>query len=237
MRHFLASALFACLAAPSFAATAFTSSTYVSAADIPGGLYGAAGPQFLEDFEDDSLDGGIVFEIGPEIGTHGIFGPSQFRDSVDGDDGTIDGSGIGGHSFFISQGSTDNGVQGGVLFKFPQLVTAAGIAFTDGSGSAKLVAYDRLGAVIAFNGQGFVTGGNLDPSSFRGETGEDNFIGVSFAGGISAIRATAGISHGLELDHLQYGAFLAPVPVPASLGLLAAGLGGLSLLRRRRRAG
>ena len=42
------------------AVTFFGPSAYLSAADIPAGLYAGGSPLFLENFEDSSLDGGIT---------------------------------------------------------------------------------------------------------------------------------------------------------------------------------
>lgn len=234
MRFLLPGLSALCLAAPAYAGF-ISVDDYLSQADIPLGFYAGDAPVFLEDFEDGTLDGGITFDTG--VRKSGIFGPGEYRDSVDGDDGDIDGSGQGGHAFFVDKGSLDNGIQGGILFSFASAVTAAGIAYTDGSGSAKLVAYDLAGDVISFGGQTFATGGSLDPSSFKGQTAEDTFLGVSYDGGISAIRVLAGTSNGLEVDHLQYGvsATLAAVPGPASAVLLIGGIAGLGLMRRRAR--
>lgn len=160
---------------------------YLSQADspfLPGG-----GFQF-EDFEDSALNTpGVTASTGSAIG------PGGLTDSVDADDGAIDGSGTAGHSFFSGAGST------GIRFTFDPgtLPTAAGIVWTDGEGEITFEAFDALGASLGTVGP--VAAG----TGVSGQTDEDRLFGVYEAGGISAILLsnTAG---GIEVDHLQYGA-------------------------------
>lgn len=189
-------------------------SAYTSFADSP--FYPAAGFDYfyLEDFEDGALNvPGVAASAG------GFLGPASYTDSVDGDNGSIDGSGNGGHSYFLSSFSS-------VTFTFDafalgELPTHAGMVLTDigylldhvsiGVGTVSFEAFDAdnnsLGVVgpIVF-GDGAVDGG----------TAEDRFFGVRNLGGISKISFTLN-SDDWEMDHLQYGA----VPEPSSL-LLAA---------------
>lgn len=67
-RHFLFVAILACAAPPlAFGVPVFFGpSPYLSAADIPVGLY-ASGPTFLETFEDGTLGGGITASAGAVI--------------------------------------------------------------------------------------------------------------------------------------------------------------------------
>src|SRR5262245_30819985 len=101
------------------------STSYLSTANIPAGFYDAAGPIKLEDFEDGIVDPAFVPDAGQRTKTSGF--PSII-DSVDADDGTIDGSGLAGDSWFRLEGSF------GVKFVFNTAVlpTAAGIVWTDG---------------------------------------------------------------------------------------------------------
>jgi hypothetical protein len=127
-----------------------------------------------------------------------VVAPSAITDSVDGDDGAIDGSGTAGYSFFTSPGSS------GIRFTFDagvlgSLPTAAGIVWTDGTGEITFEAFDALGASLGTIGPEPITS-----SSITGETDEDRFFGVYEAGGISAILIS-NTTGGIEVDHLQYG--------------------------------
>ena len=148
----------------------------------------------LETFEDH------LFNVpGVQVNQGGVtsvvFGRG-LTDSVDCDDGVLDGSGLLGDSFF---GSADMRFTFGAA-ALGSLPTHAGLVWTDGGGGAVVIfeAYDPSGISL-----GTVTGNHADASN-NGTTGEDRFYGVFNAAGISGIR----ISHnsgGLEVDHLQYG--------------------------------
>jgi len=175
----------ATMAAPTFLGPV---NPYLSAADIPVGFYGSGSPTGLEDFEDGSLDFGITASAG-------FFrGPGTATDSVDGDDGSIDGSGLDGSQWLSGDAAT------GVTFTFPSAVTAAGIAWTDGA----------LGATVTFEafGPGMVSLGTQTgvtaTSGFTGQTIEDSFYGVQDPDGIIAIKLSAA-SGGIEMDHVQFG--------------------------------
>jgi MYXO-CTERM domain-containing protein len=196
----------------------------LSEADIPVGFYDGAGPIALEDFEDGTLDFGITanpdgFVIPPTR--------EGFIDSVDGDDGAIDGSGLGGHSWFHDFGTT------GITFTFSgSLPTAAGVVWTDGGGLTSFEAFGpgmvSLGVIGPFA---------LDDGVYTGTTGDDFFFGVQDAGGILAIKLTNSFG-GIEADHVQYGrAPVNSVPELSSITLLALGALGAVGAARRRRAG
>lgn len=226
----LACALAWAATAPAQAADAtfyFSATTpYLSAADIPAGFYDSGVPDFLEDFEDNALGGGLSADRGAIIGPGAFTGS---RDGVDGDDGVIDGTcgpqGTKCHDWFYGGGST------GVTFTYAgaTLPTAFGVVWTDGGGAVTFTAYDGNGAVI----------GSITPAAFAdggsgGGTAEDRFFGVTYADGIGAIKIRNS-SGGIEVDHLQYGAMTAAVPEPPVWAMLAAG-GLLAGLRRRRQA-
>ena len=186
----------------------------------------------LETFED-----GLFNTPGAAASAGGVtsvvFGPT-IHDSVDADDGTIDGSGLGGDSFFSGSGGT------GITFTFDAgvlgaLPTNVGIVWTDGGGTISFEAFDANGDSL---GSLF---GNHANGSFNGETDEDRFYGATNAGGISAIHI-ANDGGGIEVDHLQYGLFDAAddgggdqIPEPATVMLLGLGLAGLGFARRRKR--
>lgn len=172
----------------------------------------------LEDFEDGlvnitgvTIDGGIVRE------------PSNHTDSVDADDGPIDGNGNGGHSYWQLQGtegftiSFDEEALGG-------LPTLVGFVWTDGNidGVFRLEAFDANGVSI-FEAV-------LGDLVHTGQTDEDRFIGVEFSRGIASLFLSTSFG-GIEIDHLQY-ASIVPLPAPLALGLV--GLVGVVIVRRKR---
>lgn len=192
-------------------ATFFGPSPYTSTDDIPVGLYEGGSPTAVEDFEDGSLDFGISATGG------GIAGPAGNTDSVDADDGVIDGSGLNARSWFIG----DQGNTASLTFTFGgDLPTAAGIVWTDGLPQHQ-VSFEAFGP-------GMVSLGEIGPFGLAdaftaGSTAEDRFFGVRDLDGILAIRVTNDNAFGgLEVDHVQYG--VAAVPEPASgwlVGLMA----------------
>ena len=126
-----------------------------------------------------------------------VFGPTA-HDSVDGDDGTINGTGLAGDSYFSANGSA------GIRFTFNanalgSLPTHAGLVWTDGAGQVFFEAFNAQGVSMGVRGPFTIPDG-----SNSGTTGEDTFFGVYNRGGISSIliRNTVG---GIEVDHLQYG--------------------------------
>ena len=213
----------ASLAASSgWAAVIFGPTPYLSAADVPAGFFAGA-PSVLEDLEDNSLHPSLSASAGS------IIGATQFGslvDSVDADDGVIDGLGQNGRSWFNGDGAS------GVTFTYVgagPLPTAFGIVWTDGSGSVTFEALDGSNIVVASG-----SFGNLGDGSFSGTTSEDRFIGVTHEEGIKAIRVSNS-GGGIELDHIQYGTMMAPVPEPGTWALLSLGLACVGVLRQRRR--
>ncbi|HSW03335.1 hypothetical protein [Aquabacterium sp.] len=192
---------------------------YLSTADIPVGFYAGGSPGFLDTLEDGTLDGQITANNGV------VIGPGQFdgaRDSVDADDGAIDGLGTAGRSFFVNPGFV------GVTFTFTgaSLPTAFGLVWTDGFGDVVFSATDGNGVSL-----GSITRNGFSDGSISGTTAEDRFFGVQFDGGIRSITIT-GQSGGLELDHIQYGV-MPSVPEPSGWVLLLAGIAALRLWGRR----
>ncbi len=151
---------------------------------------------YLEDFEDHLLNTpGVSADAGGVVSV--TFGPSG-HDSVDADDGVIDGSGSNGDDFF-----NPNGAQG-TKFTFNanvlgSLPTHAGLVWTDGAGDVYFEAFDRNGVSMGLRGPY-----NLPDNSYSGTTAEDRFLGAYNPDGISAIRVLNTIG-GMEIDHLQYG--------------------------------
>src|SRR5262245_41740068 len=80
----------------------FGPSPYLSFADSPFNHTNRFSYFYLEDFEDGQLNTpGVTASSGWQVLAQG-----PLTDSVDGDDGDIDGSGTGGHSFFSNLSST-----------------------------------------------------------------------------------------------------------------------------------
>ena len=196
---------------------------YLSVTDSP---FKAKAGFTVETFEDGLMNvPGVVLE---EAGSSVASGNPTI-DSVDADDGVIDGVGTSGHSLY----------SGAALHSFTfdftgsVLPTYAGIVWTDvglvlsgleGRGDVLFEAFGTGDVSL-----GTVTGTNLGNGVATGETAEDRFFGVEFAGGISKIKISMANSIDWEVDHLQFQA--TPVPLPAAVWLLGSALVGLA--RRR----
>lgn len=205
---------------------------YLSKNDSPFITSINAGTTFLETFES-----GVLATPGVTPSTGVVVEPGGITDSVDADDGAIDGSGTGGHSFFSGAGAT------GITFTFDPLVlgqlpTQVGIVWTDGAGTTLFEAFGPGGVPLGQIGPIAIADGSI-----TGETAEDRFFGVINPAGISAIRIS-NTSGGIEVDHLQYGIFGAPpaagIPIPTLsetalmlLALLTAVFGLRALMKRR----
>jgi len=152
----------------------------------------------LEDFED-----GVLSLPGVSMSSGAPLAPGADTDSVDGDDGLVDGFGRDGHSFFSSDGPLGIGVlfDALVLGGFPREV---GIVWTDGGGEVTFEAFDALGISLGVIGPVALGDGLSD-----GATPEDRFFGVVNDGGVSEIRI-ANSGGGIEVDHLQAGGFNLP---------------------------
>lgn len=187
----------------SFAAptTFFGPTPYLSTADIPAGFYAGGSPTFLEDFEDGTLDGGLVasngFTSAPSF--------PAFVDSVDADDGFIDGSGTAGNAWFIGFTFLS------LTFTFPSPVVEAGLVLTDGSNSIDPVTFEAFGPGMV--SLGTITDPAFGDASNMGTTAEDRFFGVKDPAGIIAIKITGTKVGENEVDHVQYGGPIVPVPV------------------------
>lgn len=207
---------------------------YLSAADSPFPV--GSSNFFLEDFEDGMLNTpGISLFIPNGAPLAGIIGPSSTTDSVDGDDGTIDGSGTAGTVLRYAMGPNftsppNYSVQLTIRFSEAELgflPNAFGLVWTDGPATSQI-------AIAAFNkdlvhlGTGSHFG--LGDLSELGETAEDRFFGVTTDQEISTIvvgfgfQALPDTPRGIipltEIDHLQYG-FIVPEPA-TGVTLLAA---------------
>jgi hypothetical protein len=207
-------------------------SAYLQESDSPfAGIDFGTGYFFLENFEDHLLNtpGASGLTGGP---TSVVFGPSV-HDSVDADDGAIDGSGLLGDSWFNSGASTGFSFSAAVLGTLP---THAGLVWTDGP----------FGTGVTFNAYGAdgttlvctASGASIGDNTFNGTTAEDRFFGCIDPGGISRIELINSLGGGIEVDHLQYGlvdADVTEVPEPGTLVLLSLGSAALGFRNRRKR--
>jgi len=218
MKLLLTLSAFATVAAAS--AQFITYGSYSQASDSP--LYSLSGFQF-EDFEDGQVNtpgislsgGGILAGSGPGL-----------VDSVDGDDGTVDG----GNSFGRSWYSAGNNF---ITVSFAPGAKSAGVVLTDVGftdnlfciGDYTVSGYDGLGNLISTYTDTFGDG------AANGASAEDIFLGYSSALDVSKIVIGFNGSSDWELDHVQY----ATQAVPEPMSMLALAAGAAALLRRRRK--
>ena len=225
-KHSLALSAIVCLASSiASASTIVGPLPYTSVLDRPAGFFSIDAGELLclEDFEGDAEPGYRV-DIGERIGPKTISGDGiPVTDSVDGDDGAIDGDGVMGSSLFSEMRTLQ------VTFDTPS--TAVGFALTDGDNDATKIiveGFSETGELVCEH-----TFDSFFDDVFTGTTAEDRFIGLQAPEGISRLRISIDRGEGIEIDHLQ---FIKPVPEPSALAVAcSAALGGLSLVRRRRR--
>jgi hypothetical protein len=171
----------------------------------------------LEDFEDGTFD-----IPGATIANGAIASPSPLTDSVDEDDGAIDGSGSGGHSYVLQSPVPF------VLVFAGSLPTHVGVVWTDvgvttgthGVADVVFRAFDSSEVLVGEIGP--VT---LGDGSTAGATAEDRFFGVEHAGGIARVEMAMPESADWEIDHVQ----VAFAPEPEGGALLLAALVALAV--------
>lgn len=194
---------------------------YLSVDDRPDGIFADGEAIILEDFEDnDFTDTGLSFNAGSILQPNSQSGvDGSVTDSVDADDGNIDGNGNAGHSYFYNKQS--------ITVTFPEPVMAAGLVWTDGDillTNVILEAFDEASNLLAS-----IDAGDLSDDFYTGQTDEDRFLGVRAGAGIAKLTiSNTGGGSGIEIDHIQY-----QVPEPGSWCLLL--LGGLTALAGCRR--
>ena len=172
--------------------TTFGPAPYLQVGDTPGGFFDDEcddSPHF-EDFEDGVLDPFLSIDNGE------VLGPGALTDSVDGDDGTIDGLGDEGSSWYSGDDNTS------VTITFANPVTAAGLVFTDGDFATTNVRF----AALASDGNLLteIGAGDLTDQSYYGTTEEDRFFGVTSSQGIASLHISIDAGAGIEVDHIQW---------------------------------
>ncbi|MEQ2005856.1 MAG: SBBP repeat-containing protein [Limisphaerales bacterium] len=166
--------------------------SYLSRTNSPFFAEILAGTVTVENFE-----GGAFNLLGITASVGAVAAPSGITDSVDADDGAVDGNGNGGNSFFVTGTNAVTFAFNPAVFG--RLPTKVGIVLTDGDAAGSSIeGFDTNGVSLGVIGP-FEIGDNV----FTGETAEDRFLGVEFAGGISALRVTYS-QPGFEVDHLQF---------------------------------
>lgn len=200
--------------------TSFGPLPYTSIHDSPFDLSGAGSQFFLEDFEDGSLD------LPPNVSAGcclEIRSPGPLTDSVDADDGSIDGDGRGGHSLTSTRMTvlptnplSYETLLGPFDFAFAdpsQLPTSVGFVLTDAIYRSGLIigVLDEAGVNWRFE---FV---NLMDQQYDGGTTEDLFFGITGDVGIRRMGmymfgSTADDFQRSEFDHFQFGRMI-PEPI------------------------
>lgn len=169
--------------------------TYRSFDDSPFRLEVFLGYQYFEDFEDHLLSVPGVYTSSTPTST---LYPSYYVDSVDGDDGHVDGFCLQCDSLF-----TPDGVMGASLVFDPlvlgALPTHVGFAWTDGVGATVTVTFYGPAGTVA----GTITRNGLGDGTFNSSVGEDRFFGIYHRDGISRVTVKDP-GAGVEIDHLFY---------------------------------
>lgn len=168
---------------------------YFKRSDGPVPIVVIGRPIVLQDFENSSL-----LPSGVTISAGALHGPSGVTNSVDEDDGVVDGDGTGGHSLMAEDGAA------GITFDFDAqelggLPVWVGVVWTDGEGETTFEAFGADGSSIGSIGPVPLA----DPELPAGSTANDSFFGATDPGGISRIRIRNSSGH-IEVDHLQFAA-------------------------------
>ncbi len=125
-------------------------------------------------------------------------GSQSLVDSVDCDDGVLDGNCSGCDALFSGSGAIDVTFDAQALGTLPSHV---GLVWTDGGYSCDVTVtgYDAADTLIYTQ-----TVSGIGDNSNYGETAEDRFFGIVHYAGVKRIHL-ANTGGGIEIDHLQYG--------------------------------
>lgn len=189
----VAVASFASLAAASGVLVTVPPNSYRSVAD--SALFGVM--SLDDEFRCETFEDGLVNTLGLSVGGGSIVAPSPTTDSVDSDDGSLDGSGTGGRCYRVAAGGTATiSFASGPLGGFPE---RCGFAWTDGGqgSTLTLTITTGTGAIVTR------TAGPLGDGADDGATAEDRLVAISHSDGIQSIAVVA-TGGGFEFDHVQY---------------------------------
>jgi len=216
------------------AATFYGPAPYLSQADSPFNLSGLGTTFFLEDFED-----GLINTPGLSVFNAEILLPGEFTDSVDLDDGMIDGSGSAGYSLIHAGPFINRPVFVRIMsFNFDKddlgfLPTAFGFVWTDGASHSAEVGirtWNVDGEIVIHSFLPELVNG-IGDDDFDGGTTEDRFFGIRRDDGImlaDVVSVSEDSSLPFEIDHVQYGLF---IPEPTMLALVCVLITSLALAR------
>lgn len=214
-------------------AATFGPNSYTQASDSPffGIDFSEAGNYFyLEDFEDGSLN---TPGVSLTSGSPNVLGSGPLTDSVDGDDGSIDGNGNNGRSLYSNGNNVLRFVfDASVLGRLPSHagIVLTDIGFLNGANSGPLGGGNVTFRAFGASNQLLKTiiSNNFGDEFANGGTSEDRFFGTRYYPGISAIEIEVSNSTDWEVDHLQYGYVPTPALLPGLIGM------GVAALRKRR---
>lgn len=173
---------------------------YLSDKDAPFRFASRLRYKDLENFES-----GKIGALGVTISPGFIVGPHVFRDSVDGDDGAVDGLGRNGHTWAPEAETVTISFNAESIGKYPTHVAAVwtDVAYTTGDygyAYVTIAIHDREGKEVG----SYDFESKFGDGSAIGETGEDRLVGAIWYGGISALKITCVGSSDWEIDHVQY---------------------------------
>ncbi|MBL9149662.1 MAG: VCBS repeat-containing protein [Phycisphaerae bacterium] len=201
MRRFLLTGLLALL--PSAVATAADAlvvlhpTPYATLGD--SGLFGAM--SLDDEFKCETFEDGSVNTLGLTIVGGTIVAPAATTDSVDADDGSVNGSGTGGRSYRANAGSSVAlSFSSAALGGYPERV---GVVFTDGPSAATLVVTVETGFGPTFT----KSVGPVGDAADNGATAEDRLVSITSSFGIKKVTlslAAPNAGASFEIDHVQY---------------------------------
>jgi len=160
------------------------------------GLFGAM--SLDDDFFCETFEDGTVNTPGLGIAGGAILAPGASTDSVDFDDGVLNGLGTAGRSYKAAPGATVSvSINGTALAGLPERLA---FAWTDGAQNSSMTLVVTTGNGLTFTR---TVGPAMDGSS-NGATAEDRLVSITSSFGIASVAITTTGGAGFEIDHVQY---------------------------------